>query len=86
MEDNWCHFLHSPIGTHPPLLVTVVVTRHGRGSHLAREQRITLVCVFVCGRILCFQIAMCWPAGAFPVLFVVLKHEGTFVLPMGATT
>ena len=45
MEDNWCHFLHRRLGTHPLLQVTVVVTRRGRASHLAREQRITLVCV-----------------------------------------
>lgn len=44
MEDNWCHFLHRRLGTHPPLLVTVVVKRHGRACHLAREQRMTLVC------------------------------------------
>jgi len=26
---------------------------------------------------------MCWPAGTFPVLCVVLKHEETLLLPMG---
>jgi hypothetical protein len=29
-----------------------------------------------------FKIAMCWPAGAFPVLCAVFKHEETFLLPM----
>lgn len=49
MEGNWCHFLHRRFGTHPPLLVTVVVTRHGsQPSGEGAENNIS-VCVCVEG-------------------------------------
>jgi hypothetical protein len=74
-------FIVNLVPTHL-LGLLLTVERHGRASHLARESRITLVCVL--NNSFCLKIAMCWPAGEFPFLCVVLKHEGTFVYPMGA--